>query len=147
MKDAGLIIRTKIFERLNQTITYNSKSVKCYDYASVSTQAYPPYIIIGNFTSTEIGEGSKQSYGQECFIDIEVITSYSNAFGGRKDSDLIANEVMELIRTRQAGYLDLSPNWTCIGVQLDNTTNLMELNNSDMIIRKIMRFKINIYEQ
>lgn len=146
MRDLGLLLRTKLFERLNQTITYNNKLVKCYDYTAVSTQAEAPYILLGNFSSTEIGEGSKQSYGQECFHDIEIVTTFGNAYGGRYAADSIADEVMQLIRTRQAGYLDLSPYWQCISVQVDNTTNLQELQNSEMVVRRIIRFRFNIYE-
>lgn len=147
MKDAGLILRTKVFERLNGFITYQSKEIPVYDDSAVPTDARMPYIVLGNYYATEQGEGSKQSYGQEVFLDIEVLTSYVNAFGGKKDSDTITNSISELIRTRQSGYLDLSPDWSVITTTLDNSITQNELIKDGMIVRRINRYKFNIYEQ
>jgi hypothetical protein len=147
MKDAGLVLRTKVFERLNTAITYNNRVVPVYDSAAVPANAETPYIVLGTFTSTEQGEGSKQSYGQECFLNIEVIVNFANAYGGKKACDTITNEVSELIRTRQAGYLDLSPDWSVITTTLDNTLTLETLLTDGMEVRRINRYKFNIYEQ
>lgn len=146
MKDIGLLLRTKLFERLNNAITLSGNTISVYDIVSVPADATKPYILLGNFTSTEIGEGSKQSYGQEAYFDIHVVTKFGNAFGGRKEGDYIANEISQLVRTRQAGYLDLTPDWICIGVVLDNTTNIQGLESDGMLSERIMRFKFNVYE-
>jgi hypothetical protein len=148
MRDSGLIIRQKIYDRLNNGgITYKNETVHIYDSASVPANASTPYIVLGTFTSTEQGEGSKQSYGQECFINVEVITTFANAYGGKLMCDEITDEVMQLLRTRQNGYLDLSPYWSLISITLDNSLTLETLLSDGMEVRRINRFKLNIYEQ
>mgnify|MGYP000518780391 FL=1 len=107
MKDVGELIRQKLYERLSGAIVIDLQEVPVFDSASVLAAATEPYILLSTFVSTELGEGSKQAYGQEVSVLIEVGTRFDNSFGGKLLSDRISNEVMELVRTRQDGYLDL----------------------------------------
>jgi hypothetical protein len=146
MKDLNLKLRTEYFERLEGAITYNGEAVKVYNGAVVPNSASFPYITIGNFNSTEIGEGTKESYAQECFLDVQVFTQTPNQFGGTKEADSISNQVTTLVRTRQAGYFDLSPNFQLLSIQLDNTTSFNEIVKNGLINRRILRFRHNIFE-
>jgi len=145
MKDLGLIIRTKFWERLNG-VAYSGGTIKVYDSASVPANINPPYVTLGTFLSTELGEGSKQSYGQECILLLEVITKATNSYGGKALSDEISNEIIELCRTRQAGYFDLSPDFQLISIILENTQTIEDLVESGLISRRLIRFRIKVHQ-
>ncbi len=146
MKDVGELIRQKLYERLNGAIVIDLQEVRVYDSASVLAEAYEPYILLSTFVSTELGEGSKQSYGQEVSVLIEVGTRFDNSFGGKLLSDRISNEVMELVRTRQDGYLDLSPDWYVIRTLMESTNTLEQLVDTGVLVRRLIRFTFKIQQ-
>ena len=122
------------------------KQVPVFDSASVLAAATEPYILLSTFVSTELGEGSKESYGQEVSVLIEVGTRFDNSFGGKLLSDRISNEVMELVRTRQAGYLDLSPDWYVIRTLMESTNTLEQLIDTGVLVRRLIRFTFKIQQ-
>ena len=146
MKDVGELIRQKLYERLNGAIVIDLQEVRVYDSASVLAEAYEPYILLSTFVSTELGEGSKQSYGQEVSVLIEVGTRFDNSFGGKLLSDRISNEVMELVRTRQDGYLDLSPDWYVIRTLMESTNTLEQLVDTGVLVRRLIRFTFKLQQ-
>ena len=146
MKDVGELIRQKLYERLNGAIVIDLQEVRVYDSASVLAEAYEPYILLSTFVSTELGEGSKSSYGQEVSVLIEVGTRFDNSFGGKLLSDRISNEVMELVRTRQDGYLDLSPDWYVIRTLMESTNTLEQLIDTGVLVRRLIRFTFKIQQ-
>jgi hypothetical protein len=146
MKDVGELIRKKLYERLSGAIVIDLQEVPVYDSASVLATATEPYILLSTFVSTELGEGSKQSYGQEVSVLIEVGTRFDNSFGGKLLSDRISNEVMELVRTRQDGYLDLSPDWYVIRTLMESTNTLEQLIDTGVLVRRLIRFTFKIQQ-
>jgi hypothetical protein len=146
MKDVGELIRRKLYERLNGAIVIDLQEVRVYDSASVLAEAIEPYILLSTFTSTELLEGSKQSYGQEVSVLIEVGTRFDNSFGGKLLSDRISNEVMELVRTRQDGYLDLSPDWYIIRTLMESTNTLEQLVDTGVLVRRLIRFTFKLQQ-
>ena len=146
MKDVGELIRQKLYERLNGAIVIDLQEVRVYDSASVLAEAYEPYILLSTFTSTELLEGSKQSYGQEVSVLIEVGTRFDNSFGGKLLSDRISNEVMELVRTRQDGYLDLLPDWYVIRTLMESTNTLEQLVDTGVLVRRLIRFTFKLQQ-
>ena len=146
MKDVGELIRQKLYERLNGAIVIDLQEVRVYDSASVLAEAYEPYILLSTFVSTELGEGSKSSYGQEVSVLIEVGTRFDNSFGGKLLSDRISNEVMELVRTRQDVYLDLSPDWYVIRTLMESTNTLEQLIDTGVLVRRLIRFTFKLQQ-
>jgi hypothetical protein len=146
MKDVGELIRQKLYERLSGAIVIDLQEVPVFDSASVLAAATEPYILLSTFVSTELGEGSKESYGQEVSVLIEVGTRFDNSFGGKLLSDRISNEVMELVRTRQAGYLDLSPDWYVIRTLMESTNTLEQLIDTGVLVRRLIRFTFKIQQ-
>ena len=146
MKDVGELIRRKLYERLNGAIVIDLQEVRVYDSASVLAEAIEPYILLSTFVSTELGEGSKSSYGQEVSVLIEIGTRFDNSFGGKLLSDRISNEVMELVRTRQDGYLDLSPDWYVIRTLMESTNTLEQLIDTGVLVRRLIRFTFKIQQ-
>ena len=146
MKDVGELIRQKLYERLSGAIVIDLQEVPVFDSASVLAAATEPYILLSTFASTELLEGSKQSYGQEVSVLIEVGTRFDNSFGGKLLSDRISNEVMELVRTRQDGYLDLLPDWYVITTLLESTNTIEQLIDTGVLVRRLIRFTFKIQQ-
>jgi len=146
MKDVGELIRQKLYERLSGAIVIDLQEVPVFDSASVLAAATEPYILLSTFNSTELLEGSKQSYGQEVSVLIEVGTRFDNSFGGKLLSDRISNEVMELVRTRQDGYLDLLPDWYVIRTLMESTNTLEQLVDTGILVRRLIRFTFKLQQ-
>jgi hypothetical protein len=146
MKDVGELIRQKLYERLSGAIVIDLQEVPVFDSASVLAAATEPYILLSTFNSTELLEGSKQSYGQEVSVLIEVGTRFDNSFGGKLLSDRISNEVMELVRTRQDGYLDLLPDWYVIRTLMESTNTLEQLVDTGVLVRRLIRFTFKLQQ-
>jgi hypothetical protein len=146
MKDVGELIRQKLYERLSGAIVIDLQEVPVFDSASVLAAATEPYILLSTFVSTELSEGTKEAYGQEVSVLIEVGTRFDNSFGGKLLSDRISNEVMELVRTRQAGYLDLSPDWYVIRTLMESTNTLEQLIDTGVLVRRLIRFTFKIQQ-
>ena len=146
MKDVGELIRQKLYERLSGAIVIDLQEVPVFDSASVLAAATEPYILLSTFNSTELSEGSKQAYGQEVSVLIEVGTRFDNSFGGKLLSDRISNEVMELVRTRQDGYLDLLPDWYVIRTLMESTNTIEQLVDTGVLVRRLIRFTFKIQQ-
>ena len=146
MKDVGELIRQKLYERLSGAIVIDLQEVPVFDSASVLAAATEPYILLSTFVSTELGEGSKQAYGQEVSVLIEVGTRFDNSFGGKLLSDRISNEVMELVRTRQDGYLYLLPDWYVIRTLMESTNTIEQLIDTGLLVRRLIRFTFKLQQ-
>ena len=147
MKDVGQLIRTKVYDRLFGVLEYNSQAIPVYDSAGVPANASQPYVLLSTFSATELLEGSKQSYGQEISLLIEVCMKFDNSYGGKIICDNISNQITELIRTRQDGYLDLSPDWYIIRTLLESTNSLEQPISTGVLTRRFIRFTFKIQQQ
>lgn len=147
MKDVGQLIRTKVYDRLFGVLEYNSQAIPVYDSAGVPANASQPYVLLSTFSATELLEGSKQSYGQEISLLIEVCMKFDNSYGGKIICDNISNQITELIRTRQEGYLDLSPDWYIIRTLLESTNSLEQPISTGVLTRRFIRFTFKIQQQ
>jgi len=146
MKDVGQLIRTKVYDRLFGVLEYNSQAIPVYDSAGVPANATQPYVLLSTFNATELLEGSKQSYGQELSLLIEVCMKFDNSFGGKIICDNISNQITELIRTRQDGYLDLSPDWYIIRTLLESTNSIDQQVSTGVLTRRLIRFTFKIQQ-
>lgn len=146
MKDCYDILQTKYYERLSGALLANGNEVKVYDSSAVPENANYPYVTLGQINSTAIGEVSRDTYGQDLYFELSIWTKFENSFGGKKQAGIIADQVLNLVVTRQAGYFDLSPEFYMISSELANSQTVEELSNTGMIVRRILRFKHLISE-
>ena len=117
-----------------------------YDSASIPADAAQPYVVLSGINSTELGQGSKESYGQEVYFNVDVVCKNANAFGGKKQVGIISDQIIQRIRVRQADYLDLSPDFTMILQELDGTSTIETLVGDGMIVQRTIRFKHLVQE-
>lgn len=93
MKDVGLPIRRGYFSLLNN-MTVNGKQIPVFDMVAPAG-VNPPYVIIDQIMY--INENTKDSFGGEVTVDLLVQSRYDGDFGGREESDLIANEIYQRV--------------------------------------------------
>lgn len=146
MKDCFAILQEKYFEALNGVLMSNGKVVPVYDSSSIPADAVQPYVALSAIYGSENGEGSKTSYGQEVFFECRVYTKFLNAFGGKKQASIIADQIIQIIRVRQGDYLDLSPDFYMVKSSLDSTNTMEEIVPDGVIISRIIRFNHIIQE-
>jgi len=146
MKDCFNILQQKYFEELNGNLASQGSNVPVYDSSAIPADAVEPYVLLSNIFASEQGQGSKESYGQEVFVQVDVICKNANAFGGKKQVGIISDQIITRIRTRQAGYLDLSPDFYMILSELDNTNTTETLVQDGMIVQRTIRFKHLVQE-
>lgn len=144
MKDLGYILRKQYKARLS--LTYNGAEVSVYDSSGVLANAQAPYVLLGAFNTTETGQGAKDNYAQMCTLLVDVVTKYGNSEGGKKQADEIANQIIEQIRTRTNGYLDLSPNFQMVTTTVESSNTLEQMVADGVLVRRLIRFNHKIYQ-
>jgi hypothetical protein len=88
MKDTSYPIR-KAYYALITGLGYT-----CFDFKASDT-AVKPYVILSSQTSQS--EGTKNRFGSRATINIDIITSFDDGFGGRKGLDLIVNNILQAV--------------------------------------------------
>ena len=105
MNEAFHHIRKKYIDRLTGQITISGSTVPIYN--RIPNGASTPYIRIYSHLQDEIDE-NQSSYTTECVTKIECFTSYISDNGGEYILNQIVDGVLNLVRTRSSGYIDLS---------------------------------------
>lgn len=98
-------IRAKIYSALNGNISLNGSDIEVYN--RVPSNALHPYIWIYSLSTNEVNQNSSK-YNLECITRIECTTRFNADTGGDLDANSLVNSVVSLLRTRSAGYFDLS---------------------------------------
>lgn len=88
MKDTSYPIR-KAYYALITGLGYT-----CFDFQATDN-ATKPYVILSSQTSQS--ENTKSSFDNRATINIDIVTSFDDGFGGRKALDLIVNAILEAV--------------------------------------------------
>ncbi len=116
MKGAIHLLRRGIINKLKNNIFLNNVVVPVYN--RIPTDAtYPMIRVYG--VSTDETDSNQTSFITETITRIECITRFYSDDGGELDVDLLVSQVLELIRTRSNGYVDL----TASGFKVYTTVN------------------------
>lgn len=144
MKEAIHFIRKAMIDKLLGNISQNGNIVPIYNQVPSSTTY--PFIRIYSVSSNE-SDYNQSSFISETITRIEVNTRYQGDSGGELDCNQIINQILELIRTRSAGYFDLSSDsfkvFTCIK---ENCTYLDDYDNDHTYYRAIMEISNKIQQ-
>jgi hypothetical protein len=105
MNEALHHIRKKIYNLLNSSVTLRSADVPVYN--RVPTNSAYPYIRIYSVSTNEIDQNAS-NYNLQCITRIECVTRFNGDQGGDLDANLLVNSCLSLLRTRSAGYFDLT---------------------------------------
>ena len=123
MNEALHHIRKAIITRLTDAITINGSYVPVYN--RVPSSASEPYIKVSSISNNEI-DNNTTSFNTECITRIEIVTAFTSDDGGELQSNQIVNEALNLIRTRSAGYYDLSSDGFKVYTCTNESTTYLE---------------------
>ena len=98
-------IRKAIITALDGNVNLRGSAVPIY--GRVPSNASYPFVRIYSVSNDEINQ-NQTSFNMEVITRIEVVTRFQSDSGGELDCNLIVNECLSLLRTRSAGYFDLS---------------------------------------
>ena len=105
MLEAIHYLRKAILEKLNGEVLINNQALPIYN--RVPSNAVAPYIIVYSVSNKEIDQ-NQSSLTMELLTRVEVVTRFVGDNGGELDCNLAISKILSLLRTRSAGYLDLS---------------------------------------
>ena len=97
MREAFHHIRKKYIDALNGNVTLNAASVPIYN--RVPSDASTPFIRIYSHEGNEIDQNNT-SYTTELITKIECVTSFQGDDGGEYQLNLVVDQVLDIIRTR-----------------------------------------------
>lgn len=105
MNEAIHFIRQKIITLLTNAITVDGEAVPVYN--KVPQNATEPFIKVYSVDTEEIDQ-NQTSFNIICTTRIDVVTSFVGDTGGELLSNQIVSSILNLVRTRSSGYVDLS---------------------------------------
>jgi hypothetical protein len=88
MKDTSYPIRKAYFALLN------GLGYTCFDFKATDS-AVKPYIILSSQTSS--GNNTKNTFGNVATINLDIVTSFIDGFGGRKGLDEITDDILQAV--------------------------------------------------
>jgi hypothetical protein len=98
-------VRKAIIAKLTGQIVLNGSSLQIYN--RVPSNAVTPYIIVYSVSNNETDQ-NQTSLTMQVLTRIEVVTKFVGSNGGELDSNLAMSAILALVRTRSAGYFDLT---------------------------------------
>ena len=98
-------IRKAIIDALTGNVELRGSVIPIY--GRVPSDATYPFVRIYSVSNDEIDQ-NRSSYNMEVITRIEVVTRFESDSGGELDCNLIVDECLSLLRTRSAGYFDLT---------------------------------------
>ena len=144
MNDAMHHIRKAILTRLNGAITYGGVNVNAYN--TVPRGAAYPYIFVYSVSSTEIDQNAG-SFNAEVITRIEVVDRFDSNTGGELSVNSIISDCLNLLRTRTAGYFDLTADgFKVYGVENRGITYLTDNLTDHTYKRAIMELVVKVAE-
>ena len=116
-------IRKAFLDRLSGNISVGGIDVLIYNV--IPRNASYPLIRVYSVSNDEI-DLNRSSFNVEASLRLEVITRFDGNSGGELQCNQIVDEVLNQIRTRSAGYIDLSANGWNVYAITNNGVNYLE---------------------
>lgn len=136
MREAFHHIRKAFIDRLTDAITISGSYVPVYN--RVPTNTNTPFIKIYSYLQDEIDQ-NQSSFTTECLTRIECVTSFFGDDGGEYQLNQIVDGVLNLIRTRSGGYIDLSSdNFNVYTTTIERIRYFEDLENNETYFRAII---------
>ena len=131
----------KAFYAALQGITHNGIPVPVYSYPAMGEGEL--YILIGNITTVE--EGTKDLFGHECTIDVQVVCNYKGNYGSPLDAEQVADQVTVKLKELSLSVLPIN-DFDMIYIVLDNGFNDGGLFDTDRSYRTINQYRFCLME-
>lgn len=138
MKDTSYPIR-KAYYALITGLGYT-----CFDFQATDN-AVKPYVILSSQTSQS--EGTKNRFGNRATINIDIVTSFDDGYGGRKVLDLMVDAILQAVMPSQG-----TTAITATGFNIYSTKKLIDFDfpplqqSTQTIFRRVITFEHLIEE-
>ena len=116
-------IRKAFLDRLSGNISVGGIDVSIYNV--IPRNASYPLIRVYSVSNDEI-DLNRSSFNVEASLRLEVITRFDGNSGGELQCNQIVDAILNQIRTRSAGYIDLSANGWNVYAITNNGVNYLE---------------------
>jgi len=141
MKLPNKLLQIAYYGALNGNVSYNGSNVPVFDVVP-PTQDYP-YIVLGS--QSIVHEGTRNSFGVQSIMDVDIVTGFEGSYGGKSQVYDIADDVVQLIATRASSYFSLS-GFSCYVSELESSTILEEITETHILFVNKLRFRHLIQE-
>jgi hypothetical protein len=133
MRNIKLFVRKAYWTALNNTITYKTLPVPCYDTFAPDNAIFP-YILIGNQTQED--DKDNQEFNYITTITLDVVTAGIAPFG-RIDADTIADGILQIVCLYPENYLPLDVG-KIVTAKLVQQTSLSSITDTNIVHREIL---------
>lgn len=131
------LLQVAYFQALNGSISYSGSTVPVYDV--VPPTANYPYILLGSQLTTETSF-NKDVRITEVVFDVDVVTGFEGAFGGKSQAYDISEDIVNVIRKTPGSYLSLS-GYKMLTATLESSIILQEQNETHILYINKLRFR------
>ncbi len=121
-------VRKAYIDKLNGAVLLRGATVPIYN--RIPSDASFPYIRIYSVSNDETDQ-NQTNYITEVITRLEVITRFTGDSGGELDSNLITDEILQLVRTRSADYINLDEEGFNVYTSQIESINYLEEDASD----------------
>lgn len=141
MKSPSKELQTAYFTALNGNISYGGDNVPVYDVVP-NNVAYP-YIHLQD-QIVNVQPQTKDTYITEVIFQIDIVTGFEGAYGGKSQAYDISNDVMDTIINR-GSYLSLT-NFNLFQCSLDLSSMVTTQTDTHILYINRIRFR-NLIEE
>lgn len=137
-------VRKAYIDKLNGAVLLRGATVPIYN--RIPSDASFPYIRIYSVSNDETDQ-NQTNYITEVITRLEVITRFTGDSGGELDSNLITDEILQLVRTRSADYINLDEEGFNVYTSQIEGINYLEEDASDYTYFRVVIEVSNRIEQ
>jgi len=141
MRTPSFALQEAYFNALDGQITIDGAVVPVYDV--VPEGADYPYIVLADQIVRE--RNDKNTFGTDIIMQLDIVTGFEGAYGGKKQMYNITDAVINIIRTRSAGYFNL-PGFNVYRTSLDLASFIQDETDSHILYINRIRFRHFIEE-
>lgn len=138
MRDVFLPIRQAYYTALTGSVTLNGANVPFYDV--VPRDHMVPYIHVQQQNLTAISQ-KRGCETYEATILLEIVTMYAAYKGGRKDADLIADQIYQTLNAALPVQAGLQIGLTYVDSDFDQGR---EMTDTHTVNRRFIQFKNSV---
>jgi len=131
------LLQVAYFQALNGNISYGGSNVPVYDV--IPPNADYPYILLGSQLTTETSFNTDVRITEVVF-DVDVVTGFEGAFGGKSQAYDISEDIINIIRKTPGNYLSLT-GYKMLTATLESSLTLQEQDETHILYINKLRFR------
>lgn len=142
MKDVSDKLYSALITLISGNVTYGGDNIPVYHVLPQSIGN--DYIYIAEYNLNEAS--TKDRFEQNGYINIQVVTRFDTETYSEKKINSICNQVKNLLKPTVTSVPSLSPLFNCTFFYLENDLMDYSLEQVDNVVRRILRYRMEIEE-